>query len=174
MDVVQIFSLFALDVIMKAAFGIESNVQVKPDPVFVEKARRVFQSPLWTRFFSVLPFWEYFSKYYSPLQNVDYFIGIQKQVLEQRQKQGFTGTRDLVQLMLEAHEETDVDGVSKLSDDEVTAQSVTFLFAGFETTGNKYNFATMRDKSVETLQSGHAYPLPLSTPIPSPKINVVF
>ena len=40
-----------------------------------------------------------------------------------------------MQLMLEAHEET-VQGVSKLSDDEVTAQSVTFLIAGFETTGN--------------------------------------
>ena len=47
------FSLFALDVIMKAAFGVESNVQVKPDPVFVVKARSVFQTPPWVRFFSI-------------------------------------------------------------------------------------------------------------------------
>ena len=128
------FSLFALDVIMKAAFGIESNVQVNPDPDFVEKAKRVFQTPVWVRFFSMFPFWQYFSRFVSPLQNVDFFIAMQRRVLEQRRQQGFTGNRDLVQLMLEAHEEN-IDGVSKLSDDEITAQSVVFLVAGYETTG---------------------------------------
>ncbi|XP_073242641.1 cytochrome P450 3A2-like [Porites lutea] len=134
-EVVQLFSLFALDVIMKAAFGVESNIQVKPDPVFVEKARSVFQTPLWVRFFSMFPFWEYFSRFVSPLQNVDYFSAVQKEVLDRRRQQGFSGNRDLVQLMLEAHEEN-IDGVSRLSDDEVTAQSVAFLVAGYETTGN--------------------------------------
>ena len=135
MEVVQLFSLFALDVIMKAAFGVESNIQAKPDPVFVEKARSVFQTPLWVRFFSMFPFWEYFSRFVSPLQNVDYFSAVQKEVLDRRRQQGFSGNRDLVQLMLEAHEEN-IDGVSRLSDDEVTAQSVAFLVAGYETTGN--------------------------------------
>ena len=134
MEVVQLFSLFALDVIMKAAFGVESNVQVKPDPFFVEKARSVFQTTLWVRFFSMFPFWEYFSRFVSPLQNVDYFSAVQKEVLDRRRQQGFSGNRDLVQLMLEAHEEN-IDGVSRLSDDEVTAQSVAFLVAGYETTG---------------------------------------
>ena len=119
-----------LDVIMKAAFGVESNVQVKPDPVFVKKARSVFQTPLWVRFFSMFPFWEYFSRFVSPLQNVDYFSAVQKEVLDRRRQQGFSGNRDLVQLMLEAHEEN-IDGVSRLSDDEVTAQSVAFLVAGY-------------------------------------------
>ena len=55
-------------------------------------------------------------------------------MIEQRQQQHFTGKRDLVQLMLEAHEEQ-VDGVSKLSDNEITAQSIQFLVTGFVTTG---------------------------------------
>ena len=70
-------------------------------------------------------------RYVSPIQGVDYFMAIAKDILEQRKQQGFTGNRDLVQLMLEAHE----DGVSKLSDDEIMAQSLTFLVGGFETTG---------------------------------------
>jgi len=134
-DAANLFSLFALDVIMRAAFGMETNLQTNPDPEFVDKARKVFQTPLWIRFFSMIPFWEYFSKYVSPLQNADFFVGLARTILEQRQQQGHSGNRDLVQLMLEAHEEI-VHGASKLSDDEITAQSVTFLIAGFETTGN--------------------------------------
>jgi len=134
-DVVQFFSLFALDVIMRAAFGVETDLQRNPDPEFLARARRVFQTPLWVRFFSMFPFWAYFSRYVSPVQEVDYFMAIAKDILEQRKQQRFTGNRDLVQLMLEAHEEQ-VEGVSKLSDDEIMAQSMAFLVAGFETTGN--------------------------------------
>ena len=61
-DVVRLFSLFALDVIMRAAFGMENDIQMNPDPVLVEKARNVFQTPLWVRFFSMFPSWGYFSR----------------------------------------------------------------------------------------------------------------
>ena len=76
-------------------------------------------------------------RYIDVFQNIDYFWAIAKDILEKRQRQGFfTGTKDLVQLMLKAHEEH-VDGVSKLSDDEIMAQSIVFLVAGFETTGKR-------------------------------------
>ena len=71
----------------------------------------------------------------SPLQNVDFFLALAKGMIEQRQQQGFTGSKDLLQLMLQAHEEN-TDGVSKLTVDEVMAQSLAFLVAGYETTGN--------------------------------------
>ena len=61
-DVVRLFSLFALDVIMRAAFGMEADIQLNPDPEFVQKARTVFRTPLWIRFFSMFPFWKYFSR----------------------------------------------------------------------------------------------------------------
>ena len=61
-DVVGQFSLFALDVIMRAAFGMENNIQMNADPELVEKARNVFQTPIWIRFFSMFPFWGYFSR----------------------------------------------------------------------------------------------------------------
>ena len=62
-DVVRVFSLFALDIIMRAAFGMEADVQLNPDPDFVEKAKRAFQTPLWVRFFSMFPFWEYIGRW---------------------------------------------------------------------------------------------------------------
>ena len=47
---------------MRAAFGMEADVQLNPDPDFVEKAKRAFQTPLWVRFFSMFPFWEYIGR----------------------------------------------------------------------------------------------------------------
>ena len=41
-----------------------------------------------------------------------------------------------MQLMLKAHEENE-NGVSRLSEDEIMAQSITFFLAGFQTTGNR-------------------------------------
>ena len=134
MDVKHLFSLFALEVIMKAAFGFDTDIQMNPDPELVEKARNVFKMPLWIRLFSLFPFWTYFSRFFSILQNAEYFLALARKMLQQRTQQGSTGKRDLMQLMLEAHETTD-DGVSKLSDEELVAQCLIFLLAGFETTG---------------------------------------
>ncbi|XP_029190059.2 cytochrome P450 3A2-like [Acropora millepora] len=134
-DVVRQFSLFALDVIMRAAFGMENDIQMNPDPVLVEKARNVFETPLWVRVFSMFPFWGYFSRYVNFLQNIDFFGKILKGILHERRKKEFTGSKDLVQLMLKAHEENE-NGVSRLSEDEIMAQSITFFLAGFQTTGN--------------------------------------
>lgn len=133
-NVNRLFSLFALEVIMKAAFGFDTDLQRNPDENFVEKAKNVFQTPIWIRAFSMFPFWRYFSRYVNVLSNADFFVGLARNMLEQRQQTGSIGQRDLVQLMLEAHK-VNIDGVCKLTDDEITAQSITFLLAGFETTG---------------------------------------
>ena len=45
-DVNKLFSLFALDVIISAAFGIQANIQTDTDPEMVDKAKTVFRTPL--------------------------------------------------------------------------------------------------------------------------------
>ena len=99
-DVNRLFSLFALEVIMKAAFGFDSDVQMNPDPEFVEKANNVFKTPVVIRVFSLFPFWTYFSRYFSILQNVEYFISIAKEMLQKRAKKGPTAKKDLVELKI--------------------------------------------------------------------------
>ncbi|EDO32658.1 predicted protein [Nematostella vectensis] len=66
------------------------------------------------------------------------------------------GRQDFVQLMLDAQEQT-IEGVAKLNDDELAAQSVAFLIAGFETTGSTlsntaYFLATHTDVQGKLIQ----------------------
>lgn len=158
MDAIRLFSLFALEVIMKAAFGFDTDLQINPDEVFVEKARNAPQVPLYIRAFSVLPFWTYLSRFVNVLPGTEYFVALARKMLQQKAQEDSSNKRDLLQLMLEAHEVT-VNGISKLNNEEILAQSITFLVAGFETTGTTlsstaYFLAThpdVQDKLIEEI-----------------------
>ena len=85
-NVNRLYSLFALEVIMKAAFGFDTDLQRNPDEAFVEKARNVFNMPLWVRAFSMFPFWTYLSRYVNIFSNADFFISLAKQMLKHDNK----------------------------------------------------------------------------------------
>ena len=133
MDAIRLFSLFALEVIMKAAFGFDTDIQMNPDEAFVEQAKRAPKVPLYIRAFSVFPFQSYLSRFVNIFPDTEFFVDLARNMLQQKSQQGGSSRRDLLQLMMEAHEVT-VHGISKLNDDELVAQSITFLLAGFETT----------------------------------------
>ena len=134
MDVSGHFSLFSLEVITKAAFGFDTNIQINPDESFVQRAKTALRFPLYKRLFSILPFSSYLGRFVDVLANTEYFVALATNMLQQKSQQGGSSRRDLLQLMLEAHEVT-VDGISKLTAEVLIAQSITFLLAGFETTG---------------------------------------
>ena len=143
---------------MKSAFGFDTDLQTNPDDAFLARGKRAFQTPLYIRAFSLFPFWTYLSRYVNIVPNLDFFIALAKKMLEQRSQQGSPSRRDFVQLMLEAHEVT-VDGVSKLSNDEIMAQSIVFLLAGFETTATTLSstayflttYPDVQDKLIEEI-----------------------
>lgn len=138
----KLFSLFALDVIISAAFGIQANIQTDPDPEMVTKAKTVFRTPLWVRAFSMFPFSDYLSKKFniSPLNHTEYFLGLARAIYDVRKRQEVPNRRDLLQLMLEAQREELGDDGKRLTDDEVLAQSLIFMVAGFETTGSTLSY----------------------------------
>ena len=128
--------MFALDVILSAAFGMQADNQTNPDPDIVNKAKTVFSRPLWVRPFSMFPFSDYLSKKLkiSPINHIDYFLRLAREIYDVRKVHQAPTRKDLLQLMIEAQQQ-EIEG-KRMSDEEVSAQSVVFLVSGFETTGS--------------------------------------
>lgn len=136
-DVSTPFGQFTLDIILSAGFGLKADVQTNAaDPELVKKALSVFLVPVYIRALTMFPFYRHLKKIFdlNPIQHVPYFAKLARGILELR-RSGSVGRRDLVQLMLEATEESNNE-VKTLTDEEIIGQSITFLVAGSETTGS--------------------------------------
>ena len=141
-DVSRLFALFSLDVIMHSAFGVEAEIQTNPDPDLLQKALTLFDVPPYIRALSMFPLWQKVKELFdiNPIQHVRFFEKLGRKVLEIRKKSP-SGRRDLFQLMLEAEEESSsVNRSQKLTDEEIIAQTIVILAAGFETTGSTLAF----------------------------------
>ena len=141
-DMLDWFSKLTLEVILSTAFGVDAGIQLGEDTEILEKAKALFQTPTLVRQLARLPFGKSLLKLMSALSGnkPQYFQGVAKEIIKSRRQQGLTGRKDLLHLMMVANEETTVEGISKLSDEEIVSQSVLFLLAGYETSSNTLSF----------------------------------
>ena len=136
------FSKLTLEVILSTAFGVDANIQTGENTEMLEKAKALFEVPFMVRLITRLPFGKLLLQIMSSISGNPalYLGGVVKEIIKTRRQQGLTGRKDLLQLMMTANEETTVEGVSKLSDEEIVAQSIIFLLAGYETSSNTLSF----------------------------------
>ena len=136
------FSKLTLEVILSTAFGLEAEVQNGKDNELLTEGKKFFSTPQIIRQISRLPFGPALLRFLAMLrrQRPQYFQEVATEILKARRQQGFSGRKDLLDLMMHATDETTTEGVSRLSDEEVVAQSVVFLLAGYETSSNTLAF----------------------------------
>ena len=136
------FSKLTLEVILSTAFGLEAEVQNGKDNELLTEGKKFFSTPQIIRQISRLPFGPALLRFLAMLrrQRPEYFQEVATEILKARRQQGFSGRKDLLGLMMHATDETTTEGVSRLSDEEVVAQSVVFLLAGYETSSNTLAF----------------------------------
>lgn len=128
------FSMLTLEIILSTAFGVKADVQTDPDETLLTKARQSFRFPFILRIVGRLPVIKTILRFVMSLRgSMGYFGDLALEMIRQRRAEGETSRQDLMQLMLTAHEESSVQGVSKLTDEEIVAQCVAFLLAGHET-----------------------------------------
>ena len=136
------FSKLTLEVILSTAFGVDAKIQMGENTQMIAEAKKLFQTPQIIRMISRLPFGSVVFRLLTTLRGnkPGYFQEVAEEILKGRRQQGFSGRKDLLELMVAATDETTMEGVSRLSDDEVVAQSVIFLLAGYETSSNTLSF----------------------------------
>ena len=136
------FSKLTLEVILSTAFGLEAEVQNGKDNELLTEGKKFFSTPQIIRQISRLPFGPALFRFLAMLRRrrPEYFQEVATEILKARRQQGFSGRKDLLDLMMHATDETTTEGVSRLSDEEVVAQSVVFLLAGYETSSNTLAF----------------------------------
>ena len=141
-DMLDWFRQLTFEVILSTVFGVDANIQLGENAEMLEKARAIFKIPLIVREIARLPLGAFFFRLIGAMLGAQplYFLSIVKDIIKTRRQQGIMGRKDLLQLMMMANDETTVEGVSRLSDDEVMAQSVIFLLAGYETSSNTLSF----------------------------------
>ena len=145
-DMMEWFNRMTLEVILSAAFGIQSDVQTNNNSEMLDNSKAIVQRPLTLlQLVFSLPFAGTIAKIMASISGgPGFFIDTASKIIRMRREQaekGIVGRKDLIHLMLTAHEETGSQGKgSKLTDDEIVAQSVVFLIAGQETSANTLAF----------------------------------
>ncbi|XP_049988872.1 cytochrome P450 3A11 isoform X2 [Alexandromys fortis] len=148
LDMKEVFGAYSMDVITSTAFGVNVDSLNKPKDPFVEKAKNFirfdFFDPL---FMSVVlfpfltPMYERLNVSVFPKDSIAFFKNFVERTKENRLNSKQKHLVDFLQLMMNSHNNSKVKESHKaLSDMEIMAQSIIFIFAGYETTSSTLAF----------------------------------
>nr|BAA06233.1 cytochrome P450 3A [Rattus norvegicus] len=144
----EVFGAYSMDVITSTSFGVNVDSLNNPKDPFVEKAKKLlridFFDPL---FLSVVlfpfltPVYEMLNICMFPKDSIEFFKKFVYRMKETRLDSVQKHRVDFLQLMMNAHNDSkDKESHTALSDMEITAQSIIFIFAGYEPTSSTLSF----------------------------------
>ena len=107
MDMQDYFSKLTLEVILSTAFGVDAQIQMGENTEMVEEAQSLFRVPPIVRAIARMPFGSTILGLLAALHGKQtFFPDIVKQIIKSRRQQELMGRKDLLQLMMNAHDET--------------------------------------------------------------------
>lgn len=143
----DILGAYSMDVITSTSFGVNIDSLNNPRDPFVENTKKLLKfSFLDPFFFSLLlfpfltPIFELLNIWLFPKSVINFFTKSVKRMKESRLKDKQKHRVDLLQLMINSQNSKETDTHKALSDLELVAQSVIFIFAGYEPTSTSLSF----------------------------------
>ncbi|XP_069503686.1 cytochrome P450 3A29-like [Ambystoma mexicanum] len=150
----EIFGAYSMDVITSTSFSVNIDSLNNPNDPFARHIKKIlkvgFGSPiiLITVVFPFLvPILKRMNVSFFPKDAMDFFSRVITSMKAKRQKDDHTDRVDFMQLMVDS-QVADTDpksggdhhGYKALTDSEILAQAIVFIFAGYETTSTTLNF----------------------------------
>ncbi|XP_015274900.1 PREDICTED: cytochrome P450 3A9-like [Gekko japonicus] len=158
-EVKEIFGAYSMDVVTSTSFGVNIDSMNNPKDPFVKEIRKMTKfnafDPLFILTFTcpfLIPLLRLMKVNLFPSDALDFFTRSVEKIREQRQKQGKGDRVDFLQLMIDSqgensngangHQQSNgMDHSFKgLTDTEVLAQAVIFIFAGYEPSSNSLGY----------------------------------
>ncbi|XP_076779519.1 cytochrome P450 3A13 [Arvicanthis niloticus] len=144
----DIFGAYSMDVITATSFGVNIDSLNNPQDPFVEKIKKLLKfdifDPLFlsvTLFPFLTPVFEALNVSLFPRDVITFFKTSVERMKESRMKEKEKQRVDFLQLMINSQNSQIKESHKALSDVEIVAQSVIFIFAGYETTSSALSFA---------------------------------
>ncbi|KAM7331608.1 hypothetical protein ACRRTK_008316 [Alexandromys fortis] len=145
----EVLGAYSMDVITSTAFGVNVDSLHNPKDPFVEKTRNLlkmdFFDPLIMSvvlFPFLTPIYEMINVSIFPKDSIAFFKKFVTRMKENRLNSGDKHRVDFLQLMMNSQNNSkDKESHKALSDVEIMAQSIIFIFGGYETTSSTLAFA---------------------------------
>ncbi|NWW53720.1 CP3AC protein, partial [Pedionomus torquatus] len=159
----DIFGAYSMDVVTSTSFSVNIDSMGNPSDPFVTNIKKFlkfnFLNPLFILFVLfpfVGPVLEKMNITLLSSKVTDFFSGVFMKMKKEREKGSSVNRVDFLQIMVDSQSSHDsskpaqTDSYKSLSDEEILAQALSFVFAGYETTGSTlsyiaYNLATHPD-----------------------------
>ncbi|NXS60233.1 CP3AT protein, partial [Brachypteracias leptosomus] len=159
----SVFGAYSMDVVTSTSFSVNIDSMSNPSDPFVTNIKKFldisFISPVFlilVMFPFVIPVLEKMNVTLLPSDVMGFFKGVFVKMKKEREKDSSPDRVDFLQLMIDSQNSHDssksaeTDSYKTLSDEEILAQALIFVFAGYETTSSTlsyiaYNLATHPD-----------------------------
>lgn len=153
-DVFPVFGNFTMDTIAKVAFAVDCNTHKDPNHPFMVNAKKLL-TPSWKELLVAIPL--IISSMFLPIKvtaklavifqnpGLTYLAKLAQKMIDERRRTGVKAQDypDFLQLMLEAGRDgNDQNSTGTLTDEEIVANVVLILLAGYSTTMLTLNYAT--------------------------------
>uniref|UniRef100_A0A8C6DMP7 unspecific monooxygenase n=1 Tax=Moschus moschiferus TaxID=68415 RepID=A0A8C6DMP7_MOSMO len=143
----DVFGAYSMDVITSTSFGVNIDSLGNPQDPFVDNAKKLLRFNILDPFLLLVvlfpflvPIFEVLNITMFPKSAVNFLTKSVKRIKESRLKDNQKPRMDFLQLMINSQNSKETDNHKALSDQELVAQSIIFIFGGYETTSNTLSF----------------------------------
>ncbi|XP_072799381.1 cytochrome P450 3A29-like isoform X1 [Vicugna pacos] len=143
----DIFGAYSMDVITSTAFGVNVDSLNNPQDPFVENSKKLLRFNFLDPFLLTIIFFPFLTPVCEalnislfPRSVVNFFTKSVKRMKENRLKDKQKHRVDFLQLMINSQNSKETGTHKALTDLEIVAQGIIFIFAGYETTSNSLSF----------------------------------